>query len=262
MLGRAGYRATICPDSAWVFTRKGSRIGSIKKSFATACQKAGIEDFHIHDLSAYLRGLDGSGGVPLRTVADILRHSSISTTMGYAHLSPDNARAGVEALERSDLRSTDSRNVSHVVHRSHRFDKLRILYDAKSLIYKGAISSAGEHCLHTAGVTGSIPVSPTIFSITYRLSGVGVRQSVRQITRKPPGRHKATGGQNKSARRIPHEVTLIGCRMRTCRLCFSQCLHPFFRRRRHLLNRHHHRKHNPPQHFALVKFSEFAFIWL
>jgi hypothetical protein len=25
-----------------------------------------------------------------------------------------------------------------------------------------AISSAGEHCLHTAGVTGSIPVSPTI----------------------------------------------------------------------------------------------------
>jgi hypothetical protein len=27
--------------------------------------------------------------------------------------------------------------------------------------YCGAISSAGEHCLHTAGVTGSIPVSPT-----------------------------------------------------------------------------------------------------
>ena len=26
-----------------------------------------------------------------------------------------------------------------------------------------AISSAGEHCLHTAGVTGSIPVAPTIF---------------------------------------------------------------------------------------------------
>ena len=26
-----------------------------------------------------------------------------------------------------------------------------------------ANSSAGEHCLHTAGVTGSIPVAPTIF---------------------------------------------------------------------------------------------------
>jgi len=54
LLGRAGHRATICPDSAWVFTRKGSRIGSIKKSFATACQKAGIEDFHIHDLCGIL----------------------------------------------------------------------------------------------------------------------------------------------------------------------------------------------------------------
>ena len=30
--------------------------------------------------------------------------------------------------------------------------------------HQGAISSAGEHCLHTAGVTGSIPVSPTILS--------------------------------------------------------------------------------------------------
>ncbi len=29
-----------------------------------------------------------------------------------------------------------------------------------------AISSAGEHCLHTAGVTGSIPVSPTIPCLT------------------------------------------------------------------------------------------------
>jgi integrase len=105
LLRRAGYRATICPDSAWVFTRKGSRIGSIKKSFAT-CGAWMVQ-----------------AGVPLRTVADILRHSSISTTMKYAHLSPDNARAGVEALERSDLRSADSQNASHVVHRSHRFDK-------------------------------------------------------------------------------------------------------------------------------------------
>ena len=121
---RAGYRATICPDSAWVFTRKGSRIGSIKKSFATACQKAGIEDFHIHELRHTCGASMVQAGVPLRTVAEILRHSSISTTMKYAHLSPDNARAGAEALERSDLRSTDSQNGSNVVHRSHSFDIL------------------------------------------------------------------------------------------------------------------------------------------
>src|SRR5690606_15145456 len=36
----------------------------------------------------------------------------------------------------------------------------RRLYTAFSK--KRAISSAGEHCLHTAGVAGSIPASPTI----------------------------------------------------------------------------------------------------
>ncbi len=39
--------------------------------------------------------------------------------MKYAHLSPDNVRIGVEALERSILRSTDRQIVSGVVHRSH-----------------------------------------------------------------------------------------------------------------------------------------------
>ena len=34
----------------------------------------------------------------------------------------------------------------------------------KIAIASGAISSAGERCLHTAEVTGSIPVSPTIFA--------------------------------------------------------------------------------------------------
>ena len=75
-------------------------------------------------------------GVPLRTVAEIFRHSSISTTMKYAHLSPDNARAGVEALERSDLRSTDSQNGSNVVHRSHSLGKNKGMADAKQLFYK------------------------------------------------------------------------------------------------------------------------------
>jgi putative addiction module component (TIGR02574 family) len=37
-----------------------------------------------------------------------------------------------------------------------------------------AISSAGEHCLHTAGVTGSIPVSPTTLNSGF-WSGMGHR---------------------------------------------------------------------------------------
>ena len=34
---------------------------------------------------------------------------------------------------------------------------------AKPVCERSFTQSAGEHCLHTAGVTGSIPVAPTIF---------------------------------------------------------------------------------------------------
>ena len=37
------------------------------------------------------------------------------------------------------------------------------------LVWQWARSSAGEHCLHTAGVTGSIPVAPTIFFNKYNV---------------------------------------------------------------------------------------------
>jgi integrase len=119
LLRRAGYRASICPDSPWVFTKRGERLGSVKKAFATACRKAGIEDFTFHDLRHTCAAWLVQAGVPLRTVAEILRHASITTTMRYAHLSPDDARAGVAALERSISRSAERQKVANVVRRSH-----------------------------------------------------------------------------------------------------------------------------------------------
>lgn len=115
LLRRAAYRASTCPDSPWVFTKKGEPIDSIKKSFATACRKAGISNFRIHDLRHTCAAWLVQAGVPIRTVAEILRHSSIATTMRYAHLSPEDARAGVAALERSISRSTDSQSGANVV---------------------------------------------------------------------------------------------------------------------------------------------------
>lgn len=51
ILERMRYHATHCPASPWVFTsKKGGRIQDIQKSFTTACNKAGIEDFRIHDM--------------------------------------------------------------------------------------------------------------------------------------------------------------------------------------------------------------------
>lgn len=103
LLTQARFRADYCPDSRWVFcNRQGRRIASIKKSFAGACRSAGIEDFTPHDLRHTCAAWLVQAGVPLRTVAEILRHASISTTMRYAHLAPEDAAAGVQALDRSE----------------------------------------------------------------------------------------------------------------------------------------------------------------
>jgi hypothetical protein len=45
--------------------------------------------------------------------------------------------------------------------------RARLPVNCASSLY-GAISSAVEHCLHTAGVVGSNPTSPTILSEPFR----------------------------------------------------------------------------------------------
>ena len=100
LLSRAQFRAKHCPASVWVFAHKGGgRLQSVKRGFSTACHRAGIEDFHIHDLRHTCAAWLVQAGVPMREVAELLRHSDIRTTMRYAHLAPENVRAAVARLE-------------------------------------------------------------------------------------------------------------------------------------------------------------------
>ena len=97
---RMRYRAESCPGSPWVFcNEKGERIQDVKTSFRTACRKAGIKDFRIHDLRHTCAAWLVSSGVPMSEVRDLLGHSSITVTERYAHLAPENIRAAVNKLE-------------------------------------------------------------------------------------------------------------------------------------------------------------------
>ena len=71
----------------------------MKRSFATACLKAGIEDFRIHDLRHCCAAWLVQSGVPIRAVAELLRHADIRVTMRYAHLAPETVRAAVSVLD-------------------------------------------------------------------------------------------------------------------------------------------------------------------
>lgn len=100
IVSRARFRAEQCPASPWVFAHKdGERILDVKNSFATACRKAGIKDFRIHDLRHTCAAWLVSKGVPLSEVKELLGHSTVNMTERYTHLAPENVRAAVAVLD-------------------------------------------------------------------------------------------------------------------------------------------------------------------
>jgi integrase len=87
------------PDSPFIFTNKvGKPYGDIKKSFLSAVEKAGIMDFHFHDLRHTFASHLVMSGVDLNTVRELLGHKSLAMTIRYSHLSPDHKRRAVDLL--------------------------------------------------------------------------------------------------------------------------------------------------------------------
>lgn len=87
-------------DGEFLFSNgNGHRFGDIKKGFSLALKKAGIEDFHFHDLRHSFGSHLVMQGVDLKTVQQVMGHKDIKMTMRYSHLSPEYVQ---EAMERLD----------------------------------------------------------------------------------------------------------------------------------------------------------------
>jgi len=95
---RKRFAARERPKARYVFEYRKHRIASLKTSFGRARAAAGLEDVTIHDLRHTCGAWLVQAGVPIRTVAEVLRHRDIATTMRYAHLAPEDARAAVDVL--------------------------------------------------------------------------------------------------------------------------------------------------------------------
>ena len=117
---RAQFHAKHCPQSPWVFcNRRGERIANIKRSFANAVARAGLENVHPHDLRRTCGSWLVQAGVSIQAVSKLLRHSDIRVTdQIYAHLAPTTVRAAVDVLNVSavsrsgfTLAETDLREV-------------------------------------------------------------------------------------------------------------------------------------------------------
>ncbi len=86
-------------DHVFVNPDTGKRYTDIKRSFTTACRRAGIRDFHFHDLRHTFASHLVMNGVDLKTVQELLGHKSLTMTLRYSHLSQAHKKEAVKALE-------------------------------------------------------------------------------------------------------------------------------------------------------------------
>jgi integrase len=82
------------------------RFGDVKRSFNTACRKAGIHDFVFHSLRHTFASHLVMGGVDLTTVSRLMGHKSLTMTLRYSHLAPNHLTSAVNVLNSSMSFST------------------------------------------------------------------------------------------------------------------------------------------------------------
>jgi len=77
---------------------QGKHFRELKRSFASACKRAGITDFRFHDLRHTFGSHYLMRGGSLKGLQNRLGHKDIRMTMRYAHLSKEFAREEIQVM--------------------------------------------------------------------------------------------------------------------------------------------------------------------
>jgi integrase len=85
------------PDSEHVF-RPYSSIHTLRRKFTNLAKSLGMAGT-LHDLRHTFASHLAMAGIPIPVIKELLGHSSIATTMIYAHLSPEQNRGAVSKLK-------------------------------------------------------------------------------------------------------------------------------------------------------------------
>ena len=93
----------------------GHHLVNIDKAWRRVRKRAGVEDVRLHDLRRTVGSWLTQHGADLNLVKDALRHASISTTLTYARLGADPARAAMEDHGRRILEAAGKRGPREVV---------------------------------------------------------------------------------------------------------------------------------------------------
>lgn len=78
--------------------KNGVTLNDVKTGFKAACEEAGIEGFRFHDLRHTFGTRAADAGEALTSIAAVMGHADIHTTMRYAHATDAGRRRVVEAV--------------------------------------------------------------------------------------------------------------------------------------------------------------------
>ncbi len=97
--------------SDWVFpTRRGNPTQAdtwVLRKFKPALGRAGIADFHWHDLRHTFASRLVMRHVPLTTVKELMGHKTIAMTLRYSHLAPEHLMQAVQSLSDTTTSTED-----------------------------------------------------------------------------------------------------------------------------------------------------------
>jgi integrase len=77
----------------------GRRYRDVKRSFRSACRRAGIKDFRLHDCRHTFASHLVMAGADLTTVKELLGHKTLAMTLRYSHLTSSHKMRAVDLLD-------------------------------------------------------------------------------------------------------------------------------------------------------------------
>jgi integrase len=86
------------PEDVVFVNRYGKPWKSWRTAFQNACDRAGLKDFHFHDLRHSYGSWLGQNNVNLKAMQELLGHKDVTMTMRYTHINLDYKRDAVAML--------------------------------------------------------------------------------------------------------------------------------------------------------------------
>src|SRR5262245_22439637 len=83
-----------------------------KEAFKGAVKRAGIADFHFHDLRHCYGSWLAKAGVAFENRVKLMRHKDPKMTMRYTHLDAESRRIAVNKLPNFDIQELESQRIS------------------------------------------------------------------------------------------------------------------------------------------------------